>query len=111
MPKPIQCETCDGTGEVHSHNPICWTCHGIGLAVNGTEGYRRPSGDNEHCEKCFAIWSETGEPQPDQPLPAEYYQERDRLRRARLIEKVADLKTRLSDAEKELEEWGKPKDD
>lgn len=25
------CETCDGTGEVHSHNPICWTCHGKGF--------------------------------------------------------------------------------
>ena len=24
------CETCDGTGEVHSHNPICWTCGGKG---------------------------------------------------------------------------------
>ena len=22
--------TCDGTGEVHSHNPKCWDCHGTG---------------------------------------------------------------------------------
>lgn len=25
-----KCPTCDGTGEVHSHNPICWTCQGSG---------------------------------------------------------------------------------
>lgn len=24
------CLTCDGDGKVHSHNPICWTCHGTG---------------------------------------------------------------------------------
>ena len=24
------CETCAGTGEVHSHNPVCWDCHGGG---------------------------------------------------------------------------------
>ncbi len=24
------CPTCDGDGKVHSHNPICWTCHGTG---------------------------------------------------------------------------------
>lgn len=26
----IDCDTCDGTGEVHSHNPRCWTCRGRG---------------------------------------------------------------------------------
>lgn len=25
-----KCPTCMGTGEVHSHNPRCWDCHGIG---------------------------------------------------------------------------------
>ena len=25
-----QCDNCDGTGEVHSHNPRCWVCHGSG---------------------------------------------------------------------------------
>jgi DnaJ-class molecular chaperone len=25
------CPTCDGTGEVHSHNPKCWTCRGRGV--------------------------------------------------------------------------------
>ncbi len=24
------CPSCLGTGEVHSHNPRCWDCHGIG---------------------------------------------------------------------------------
>lgn len=24
------CPTCDGTGEVHSHNPKCWDCRGTG---------------------------------------------------------------------------------
>ncbi len=26
----VDCDTCGGGGEVHSHNPICWTCHGRG---------------------------------------------------------------------------------
>ena len=25
-----KCKLCDGTGEVHSHNPRCWGCHGTG---------------------------------------------------------------------------------
>jgi DnaJ-class molecular chaperone len=25
------CPTCDGTGEVHSHNPKCWECNGKGV--------------------------------------------------------------------------------
>lgn len=25
-----KCQLCDGTGEVHSHNPICWDCGGTG---------------------------------------------------------------------------------
>jgi DnaJ-class molecular chaperone len=25
-----KCEVCDGEGEVHSHNPICWECRGYG---------------------------------------------------------------------------------
>lgn len=24
----FKCITCDGTGEVHSHNPKCWSCNG-----------------------------------------------------------------------------------
>lgn len=24
------CDTCDGSGKVHSHNPLCWTCGGKG---------------------------------------------------------------------------------
>jgi DnaJ-class molecular chaperone len=29
--KPLgNCETCGGSGDVHSHNPICWTCDGTG---------------------------------------------------------------------------------
>lgn len=28
---PIEtCKTCDGSGEVHSHNPNCWDCDGTG---------------------------------------------------------------------------------
>lgn len=26
----VTCPTCDGTGEVHSHNPRCWDCSGQG---------------------------------------------------------------------------------
>lgn len=29
-----KCKTCDGTGEVHSHNPSCWDCRGTGNAFN-----------------------------------------------------------------------------
>ena len=25
-----KCECCNGTGEVHSHNPTCWECSGNG---------------------------------------------------------------------------------
>lgn len=31
----VTCRTCDGDGQVHSHNPICWTCHGRGKVSNG----------------------------------------------------------------------------
>ncbi len=24
----LRCDTCDGSGEVHSHNPKCWGCCG-----------------------------------------------------------------------------------
>ena len=27
----FECEECRGSGEVHSHNPTCWECHGSGL--------------------------------------------------------------------------------
>lgn len=26
----VKCPTCDGTGDVHSHNPRCWDCGGTG---------------------------------------------------------------------------------
>ena len=26
----VKCPTCDGSGEVHSHNPKCWDCDGKG---------------------------------------------------------------------------------
>jgi hypothetical protein len=28
--KVVKCPTCDGSGEVHSHNPKCWDCDGKG---------------------------------------------------------------------------------
>ena len=28
--KKYKCVTCDGSGEVHSHNPKCWDCNGTG---------------------------------------------------------------------------------
>jgi DnaJ-class molecular chaperone len=27
------CPTCDGTGEVHSHNPKCWDCDGKKVVI------------------------------------------------------------------------------
>lgn len=27
------CPTCDGAGEVHSHNPVCWVCEGTGSVL------------------------------------------------------------------------------
>lgn len=30
MDARVKCPTCDGTGKVHSHNPLCWTCGGSG---------------------------------------------------------------------------------
>ncbi len=32
-PSAVDCSTCDGSGEVHSHNPICWECHGKGWVI------------------------------------------------------------------------------
>lgn len=29
----VPCPSCDGTGEVHSHNPKCWSCRGTGLVT------------------------------------------------------------------------------
>lgn len=26
----MECDECDGSGEVHSHNPRCWECRGKG---------------------------------------------------------------------------------
>jgi DnaJ-class molecular chaperone len=34
------CPTCNGTGEVHSHNPICWDCKGSGRLTT-REGVQR----------------------------------------------------------------------
>jgi hypothetical protein len=31
------CTNCDGTGEVHSHNPRCWKCHGTGRKHENVE--------------------------------------------------------------------------
>lgn len=31
-----KCVTCNGTGEVHSHNPRCWDCHGSGKTNKAT---------------------------------------------------------------------------
>lgn len=31
------CPTCDGTGEVHSHNPKCWECRGKGKVMTKNE--------------------------------------------------------------------------
>lgn len=38
-----KCPKCDGTGEVHSHNSICWTCGGSGrpAVVNARSAGRR----------------------------------------------------------------------
>ena len=27
----VKCPICDGSGEVHSHNPRCWECNGSGM--------------------------------------------------------------------------------
>lgn len=32
-----ECPVCDGTGEVHSHNPTCWGCKGTGKWDNHDE--------------------------------------------------------------------------
>lgn len=35
--KMVECPTCDGTGEVHSHNPKCWDCKGKGKITKEKE--------------------------------------------------------------------------
>jgi hypothetical protein len=34
----IKCETCGGSGEVHSHNPRCWDCNGRGVVRIASAG-------------------------------------------------------------------------
>ncbi len=33
----IECESCDGTGEIHSHNPKCMSCSGTGKVRDENE--------------------------------------------------------------------------
>jgi len=37
-----KCEGCDGTGEVHSHNPKCWDCNGLGYLTVRKHDPRHP---------------------------------------------------------------------
>jgi len=39
----VECKTCDGTGEVHSHNPQCWTCSGRGYTIVWRNSCRKSS--------------------------------------------------------------------
>lgn len=67
-PLATECVTCDGTGEVHSHNPKCWDCRGQGFIVGGNK-WKPPNGTNEYCETAYRIWLLTGKLSPDQPRP------------------------------------------
>jgi len=44
-----KCYTCDGSGLVHSHNPLCWTCGGSGKA--STEDNKRAKEMEERIER------------------------------------------------------------
>jgi hypothetical protein len=61
-----KCATCDGTGEVHSHNPRCWDCQGKGfIPVNKntrstSELVPRPTGRRGGSDEPQLIgWRET----------------------------------------------------
>ena len=47
----VKCETCDGTGQVHSHNPKCWDCNGKGVI-------QKPSPDavDRNCNKKYRVF-------------------------------------------------------
>ena len=36
MNEQYRCVTCDGTGEIHSHNPKCYDCNGSGITDRAT---------------------------------------------------------------------------
>jgi hypothetical protein len=37
-----KCNACDGSGQVHSHNSLCWDCHGTGFLTSKDRTYGRP---------------------------------------------------------------------
>lgn len=85
------CDECDGTGEVHSHNPKCWDCCGFGWVLpehlrlhrdvlNGLEQVDAAvfSGDSLENRITFAVmahyidrWSRTLEQLRSQLVPME----------------------------------------
>ncbi len=40
------CRTCGGSGEVHSHNPKCWGCSGLGYVLSQDKTTEHPLRSN-----------------------------------------------------------------
>lgn len=59
------CPTCGGSGVVHSHNPKCWTCNGIGYSVNDVF-WSCPCGTSESVHIAFMKWMVDGTLTSDQ---------------------------------------------
>jgi DnaJ-class molecular chaperone len=49
----VECPTCEGTGKVHSHNPICWTCRGDGTTT--PERAAAAKADEERIRHAFPL--------------------------------------------------------
>ena len=47
----IDCDECDGTGKVHSHNDKCWECNGRGRIMVTVEYAAWKERDAKRC-KC-----------------------------------------------------------
>jgi DnaJ-class molecular chaperone len=89
----VECETCGGCGEVHSHNPICWTCHGSGKVPKSENDARikrevEVALDNQKKETVRWGWSDLNSSEKEQILmivaKAEKRAERRKKRRAKM---------------------------
>lgn len=95
-----KCETCQGTGKVHSHNDRCWDCRGRGHLLD--EATDDPGG---YCDICGSIehtrTSHTPAPLPDDVRAAverlrPFVDDPDFHRYAKVTHLIPDIETILT---------------
>jgi RecJ-like exonuclease len=93
----VTCPECDGTGEVHSHNPKCWGCSGRGKVT--ADRAKKLETDNDRLRKIGNYPSDGAWT----ALAEQVIKERDaaRIEVERLCIELAEVKAEL----KKLEDW------